>query len=256
MWRWIREQEYDAYRSGPLKKFKLQDFINDKFPDRAKGGMIWRNLVETCLINIEPFETADDHFCAQLVSQASEWLEGTEGNDREIFMWVDSFDPHEPWTPPSEFDKYTDPDYKGKRYILPPGGPSSDYFTEEEINCIRGLYAGEVAYVDHYIGKLLYKLEELGYFYNSLIILISDHGHPLSDHGKFLKGPDRMYNELLKVMFMIRFPKAEYGGQRLDALSQFHDILPTILDVIELRNNLETLQGRSLMPLIKGETKE
>ena len=110
--------------------------------------------------------------------------------------------------------------------------------------------------MDHYIGKLLYKLEELGYFDNSIIIFVLDHEHPLSDHGKFLKGPDRMYNELLKVMFMIRFPQAEYGGQRLDALSQFRDILPTILDAIGLKNNLETLQGRSLMPLIKGETKE
>ena len=39
-----------------------------------------------------------------------------------IFLWVDSFDPHEPWTPPREFDRYTVPGYQGKRIILPPGG--------------------------------------------------------------------------------------------------------------------------------------
>ena len=132
--------------------------------------------------------------------------------------------------------------------------PASNYFSEEEIAYIRGLYAGEVAYVDHYLGVLLDKLRELGFFENSLIVFVADHGHPLADHGKFLKGGDRMYSELLKVPFMIRFPGGEHGGQRLDAISQFQDVLPTILDAIGMGNTLETLHGRSLMPLIRGET--
>lgn len=100
-----------------------------------------------------------------------------------------------------------------------------------------GLYAGEVAYVDHYVGKLLDTLRALGYFENSLIVLIADHGHPLADHGKFLKGGDRMYSELLKVPFMMRFPKGAYGGRRLDAVVQFHDVLPTISDALGMGNN-------------------
>ena len=245
VWRWIRGQEYDPYRSGPLKRYNVEDFVNDTFPPQ------WRGIVETCLINIERFETAEDHYCARLVAEVCEWLDESHEHEK-ILLWVDSFDPHEPWTPPKPFDRYTDPNYQGKRYIMPPGGMASNYFTEEEIAYIRGLYAGETAYVDHYMGVLLDKLEELGFFENSLIVLVADHGHPLADHGKFLKGGDRMYSELLKVPFMIRFPKGEYGGQRLDALAQFHDVLPTILQAIGMGNNLETLHGRSLMPLIRG----
>ncbi|RKY63093.1 MAG: sulfatase, partial [Candidatus Latescibacterota bacterium] len=136
---------------------------------------------------------------------------------------------------------------------LPPVGPASAHFSEDEIRYIRGLYAGEVADVDHYIGQLLEALKEYGYYDDSIIVLSADHGHPLADHGKFLKGGDRMYSELLKVPFMIRFPGGEYGRRKLDAIAQFHDVLPTILDAIGLGNNTEAMHGKSLMPLIRGE---
>jgi len=247
VWQWVRGQEYDAYRSAPLSKYRLEDYIKDTFTPH------WRQLVETCLMNIEPFEKADDHYCAQLARAAIQWLEENKTRREPFLLWWDSFDPHEPWTPPKEFDRYTDPNYKGKKIILPCGGPVVNHFTPEEIAYTRGLYAGEVAYVDHYVGQLLNKIAGLGYMDNSLIVLVADHGHPLADHGKFLKGGDRMYSELLKVPFMIRFPGGRYGGRRLTALTQFQDILPTLLEAIGLGNNIEAMHGRSLMPLIRGE---
>jgi arylsulfatase A-like enzyme len=246
VWKWIRGQEYDPYRSAPLKRFRLEDHINDKFPPG------WENLVRACLQNLEPLETSDDFYCAQVVREACDWLEDNKGSSR-LFLWVDSFDPHEPWSPPEEFNHYTDPHYKGKRYILPPGGMASDYFSDEEISHIRGLYDGEVAYVDHYIGKLLDFLEREGFFDNSIILFLSDHGHPLADHGKFLKGPDRLYNELLKVPVFFHFPNDEWGGTKLDALGLFHDLTATLIEALGLEDNLEAIQGRSLMPVIRGE---
>jgi arylsulfatase A-like enzyme len=245
-WEWIRGQEYDAYRTGPLRRLRLEDHIKDTYSPS------WRELVLAALRNVEEYQTADDHTCARLVKQAGAWAEANVGA-QPLFLWVDSFDPHEPWTPPHEFDKFTDPHYRGKRCVLPPGGPASAHFNAEEIAFIRGSYAGECAYVDHYIGRFLDKLKQLGIYDQALIVLIADHGHPLADHGKFLKGGDRMYSELLKVPFLLRFPQGRYGGQRLDALASFHDVLPTLLDAIGLGNNLDTLPGRSLMPLIRGE---
>ena len=246
VWDWIRGQEYDAYRSRPLQRLVLEDHCKDTFSPE------WRRIVETALKNVEEFETAEDHYCARLMKRAGQWAEANVSG-QPLFLWVDSFDPHEPWTPPREFDKYTDPSYRGKRCVLPPGGLASAHFCEEEIAYIRGLYAGECAYVDHYVGEFLAKLKELGLYQRSLIMLVADHGHPLADHGKFLKGGDRMYSELLKVPFTIRFPGGQYGGQRLDALASFHDILPTLLTAIGLSNNLDALPGKSLMPLIRGE---
>ncbi|MCC7354515.1 MAG: sulfatase [Anaerolineae bacterium] len=246
VYRWIRGQEYDPYRSGPLKRLRVEDHTNEKMPSR------WEWFVRRALQNIEPFAKADDHYCARVVAEACEWLEENRSYER-IFLWVDSFDPHEPWTPPKEFDHYTDPNYKGKRYILPPGGLAANYFTPAEIAFIRGLYAGEVAYVDHYIGKLLAAVESWGLYDNSVILLMADHGHPLADHGKFLKGTDRMYNELLKVPCLIHFPGDQWGGRTLDALGLFHDIPVTLLDALGYGGDADAFQGRSLMPVIRGE---
>ncbi len=249
VWDWIRGQEYDSYRCEPLTRVKLEDYVKDSFTPQ------WRRLVEIALQNVQEFETAEDHYCARLMRRAAQWVEANRGG-QPLFMWVDSFDPHEPWTPPREFDHYTDPTYKGKKIILPPGGLASAQLTPDEIAYTRGLYAGECAYVDHYVGVFLDQLKVSGLYDNSLIILIADHGHPLADHGKFLKGGDRMYNELLKVPFLMRLPGGRYGGQRLDALASFHDVLPTLLDAIGMGNNIEALPGVSLMPLVRGEACE
>jgi len=254
VWDWIRGQEYDSYRSGPLRRLKLDDYVKDCFTPA------WRHIVETALKNVEEFETAEDHYCARLMRTAGRWLQANAPVDAQsnspIFLWIDSFDPHEPWTPPQEFDRFTDPHYRGKKIILPPGGLASANLTPEEIAYVRGLYAGECAYVDHYVGVLLDQLRQSGMYDNSLIILIADHGHPLAEHGKFLKGGDRLYDELLKVPFIVRFPGGQYGGQRLDALASFHDVLPTLLDAIGMGNNLDAFPGKSLLPVVRGEVSE
>lgn len=246
VWDWVRGQEYDTYRSAPLRKLDLDDYCQDTFTPQ------WRHVIETALKNVEEFETADDHYCARLMRMAGDWLEDN-ASQPPIFMWVDSFDPHEPWTPPKEFDRFTDPNYKGKRLVLPPGGPAAEHFSDEEVAFIRGLYAGECAYVDHYVGTFIERLKALGLYDNALIVLIADHGHPLSDHGKFLKGGDRLYNELLKVPFTVHFPGGRFAGKRLDALASFHDVLPTLLDAVGMGNNLDALPGKSLMPVIRGD---
>ena len=246
VWDWIRGQEYDAYRSAPLTKLNLEDYVKDSFTPQ------WKRIVETALKNVQEFETAEDHYCAKLARRASEWL-SANAMQGPLFLWLDSFDPHEPWTPPREFDKHTDPNYSGKQIVLPPGGPADAHMTEEEIAHTRGLYAGECHYVDYYIGQLLESLKDNGLYDDAVIIVIADHGHPLNDHGKFLKGGDRMYNELLKVPCIVRFPGGEHGGQRLDALASFHDVLPTLLDALGLGNNLEALPGKTLMPVVRGE---
>lgn len=248
VWRWIRGQEYDSYNSAPLRRFKLDDHINDRFPPG------WENLVRAVLQNLETVDPSDSESfpTARAVREACEWLEDNNSYDQK-FLWIDTFDPHEPWYPPDEFNKYIDPNYKGKQYILPPGGQASNYFTTDEIAHIRGLYAGEVAYVDHYMGQLFEFLEDHGFFDNSMILFISDHGHPLADHGKFLKGMDRLYNELLKVPLLIHFPDDEWGGSKHDALGLFHDVPVTLMDAMGFKSELDAFQGKSLMPVIREE---
>jgi len=188
-----------------------------------------------------------------VVERAVRWLE--ENRDKErVFLWIDCFDPHEPWAPPPAFDMYTDPSYRGKRLIMPMGGSMHEWASEEEIRNIRGLYAGEAHFVDQCFGALFDSLERLGYYEDSIIFLVADHGHPLGDHGKFLKGADRLYSELLKVPFVIRLPGGRNGGGRRSALVQFQDVLPTFLDLMGLGNNTEAMHGHSFRVVLEGDS--
>jgi arylsulfatase A-like enzyme len=243
-YRWIRGQEYDPWTSHPSRRH-LDDYVNEHY------DATWRGRVAQFLANTDDFTREEDWFPAKVVDEAIDWLTHNRCH-RRIFAWIDSFDPHEPWDPPTCFDIYTDPAYRGKRLILPMGGPAERWATSEEIRHIRGLYAGEAAFVDHCLGRLFQTLRDLGYYDDSVIVLLADHGHPLADHGKFLKGGDRMYNELLKVPFMIRLPGGQ-GARRTQAIVQFHDVLPTLLDLLGMAHNTSAMHGRSFLPVLRGD---
>jgi arylsulfatase A-like enzyme len=244
-YRWIRGQEYDPWASHPTQR-PLDDYVNEHYDD------LWRGRVAQFLANTDTFDSEGDWFPAQVVNEAIEWLTLNRVH-RRIFAWIDSFDPHEPWDPPLGFDSYTDPGYRGKRLIMPLGGSAQAWATDEEQRHIQGLYAGEAAFVDHCLGLLFEALEELGYYEDSVIVVLADHGHPLGDHGKFLKGTDRLYNELLKVPFMVRLPGGQ-GAHRTGAIIQFHDLLPTLLDLAGMHSNAVALQGHSFLPILHGDT--
>ncbi len=244
-YRWVRGQEYDCYVSSPSKR-KIEDYVNDNYPP------MWRARIEQFLANTDDFTTEEDWFPAKVTAEAVEWLKANRCH-KNVFLWVDDFEPHEPWDPPKRFNVYTDPNYRGKRLIMPMGGPAKDWATEEEIKQIQGLYAGEASFVDHCLGPLFATLESEGYYEDSVIFVVADHGHPLCDHGKFLKGPDRMYNELLRVPFMVRLPGGKNGGLRTQALVQFQDVLPSLLDVMGLGNNISSMHGKSFRSVLEGD---
>lgn len=245
IYRWVRGQEYDPYNI-PKSKRRVEDYINKNYTE------IWKNRIEQFLANTDYLDEKT-WFTSQVVEKSIDFLKKTR-DFKKTFLWVDSFEPHEPWDPPKKFDIYTNKDYKGPRLILPMGGEAKTWATDEEINHIRGLYTGEVSFVDDILGNLFQEIERLGYFENSLIVVTADHGHPLADHGKFLKGTDRLFSELLKVPFMIKFPKGQYAGRRIKSLIQFPDVLPTILEIIGYKNETNTMVGKSFYNVIKGET--
>ena len=245
---WIRGQEYDPWISAPTRR-NIEDYVNGNYPDT------WRRRISQFLANTDGFHSAEDEFAWKVVDSAVDWLDANRSHGN-VMLWVDSFDPHEPWNPVPEFDTYTDPAYRGPRLIMPMGGPSEDWASSDEVSQIQGLYAGECAFVDHCLGRLFEALRNLGYYDDSVIFLLADHGHPLNDHGKFLKGADRMYSELLKVPFMVRLPGGRHGGRRTSAIVQYQDVLPTLLDALGLPGNNDAMAGRSFMPVLTGDADE
>lgn len=125
------------------------------------------------------------------------------------------------------------PQYKGKDYIHPKGGNCS-YLTPQQLKHIKALYAGEVSFVDKWIGIFLEKEKELGLLENTLLIFLSDHGHPLGEHGIILKRPSNLYPELIHISLLIRHPQGP-KGMRIKGFVQTPDLFPTILNLLEIK---------------------
>ncbi|KKO03463.1 hypothetical protein LCGC14_0093870 [marine sediment metagenome] len=245
--RWVRGAEYDGVAAGPLKHLKLEDHLTDGIPAS------WRESVHQALLSLDGRTEPEDFPCWQTMTAALDVLAQARDAKRDVFLWLDTFQPHEPWCPPATFDTFGDPSYDGPKVIMPPGGPASAWGDHAVLDRTRSLYAGEAAYTDACLGRLFDGMRQMGYLDDSVIVILSDHGHPLGDHGKFLKGPDRVYSELLKVPFILRLPGGAHGGRRVKALGRFPDLMPTLLDVVGLGANNMALAGKSLKSVLEGD---
>ena len=257
---WSDQTYFWLPRAPWLPKAKVtKEIIYRYWKDRGDHrDAIFRERIKRQLEARLLWRSDEDSFVAQTIKKAIAWLERQKDLDH-IFLWLDTWDPHEPWDPPSPFDTmYIDPNYDGPRIIRASDGPVEGYLNEDELECIRGLYAGEVSMCDKWLGIFLNKVEELGLMENSLIIFLSDHGNFHGEHGLIHKARCWPYECMSHIPLIIKLPDETGRGKRIDAFVDTTDIMPTILDFLEIklppaRTTHEMLHGHSLLPLIRGE---
>ena len=218
--RWIRGQEGDPYIVDENIKVNLEKYFKG---NRQKNEETVRRQLMQYLKNVSWWKGDEDHFIAQVVKAGIKFLK-EQPRKRNIFLWLDCFDPHEPWDPPPPFNRMYNPDYKGIELIHPIPGEVEGYLTKDELKHVRALYAGEVSLVDKWVGIFLDELKDMGFFENSLIIYISDHGEPLGEHRIVRKARPWPYEELARVPFVIRHPEG-YGSGKQFAFLFRHVIL-------------------------------
>jgi arylsulfatase A-like enzyme len=196
-----------------------------------------------------------DWMCAQTLSRGIDWLDRNKTRD-DFVLWLDLWDPHEPFdAPKADLARYADPAFSGDTIIYPPYGRPG-YMTGEELDHVRALYAALVTLTDRWIGRLLDKLAETGLDRKTLVIFLSDHGHLFGDHdlqGKPTGPLGKLYEPTVLCPLLIRHPEGLGAGTRIEGLVQHVDILPTILEFLEIQAPA-TVQGRSVWPLVRGET--
>jgi arylsulfatase A-like enzyme len=201
----------------------------------------------------------EDQMVARVMNAAIDYLETKYNKNNPLFLWIDSFDPHEPWDPPSvwdpDLDYFYDPGYEGLDIINPVPTYVDGYLTEDETRHVRMLYAEKITMVDRWIGKFIQKLKELELYENSLIIFLSDHGEPLGKrehgHGIIRKCRPWPYEELSHIPLIVHHPDGLKG--RIFSFVETVDIAPTILDFFGVKRRRKQIQGKSMIPLIKGE---
>lgn len=216
-----------------------------------------------------------DWFAPGTYTLAMKWLQQNYRR-KDFFLWVDTFDPHEPWDPPQYYVDLYDPGYKGRLFEAPTYGLRKKMgITDRELKQIRARYAGEVTMVDHWVGELLGMLERLGILDETMVVFTSDHGIYLDttgDNGLICKpiniGADGMnmsagrpmkepimYYPLLennaRVPLMIKLPGMR-RAKRIREIAQPWDMTATILDQFRMKKPKEFI-GNSLLPLIRGK---
>jgi arylsulfatase A-like enzyme/cytochrome c-type biogenesis protein CcmH/NrfG len=186
------------------------------------------------------FETYDDHlpkgndprrtpyverFADATTDAALRWLAPAAGSvaapQPPFFLWVHYYDPHAPYEPPGDL---------AARFRAAP-------------------YDGEVAFVDHQLGRLLRALEERGVLARTLVVAMSDHGEGLGEHGEGTHGLF-VYDSTLKVPFIVAGPGIA-AGRVASTVARGIDVLPSLLDYAGLPPRPE-IEGRSLRPAIEG----
>ena len=248
-WLWIRGQEGERLMTAPRRVELPCD------PEKLRYGssQMSQYLRE---VSLRQFES--NYFVAQTMTAAARWLELNYDQHEKFFLHVDTFDPHEPWDPPKWYADMYDPGYKGEEVTYPIYGPC-DYLTEAELKHCRALYAGEVTMVDRWVGMLLRKIEDLGLLKDTAVIFTSDHGFYIGEHGLTGKsiitpaatGFCPLYEEVTRIPLVIYLPDVD-GGERCRAITQPPDLTATILSLMDAKNP-SNMQGKSLLPLLRGE---
>ncbi|MBD3306894.1 sulfatase-like hydrolase/transferase [candidate division KSB3 bacterium] len=191
------------------------------------------------------------------------WME--EHQDQPFFGWVHFHTAHLPYraTPPYNklFLDGIDPDvlndeeieFVRSQLIIRKGEVEFDPARQRE--AIHALYAQTLRQQDAKIGKVLMKLDELGLRENTLIIITADHGDELLEHGFIghasTSWAATLYDDLIQVPLLVYSPHHLPAGKRIAAQVRMIDIMPTVLDVLNLPFDAK-IQGKSFLPLIRG----
>lgn len=202
--------------------------------------------------------------------EAIEALQGfVKDPERPFFLAVGFSNPHVPWVAPKKYwDLYDAAKLPLAANPYPPrGAPSfaaqtgSDFhwyagvpepgkLTEEfKRQCLHG-YLAAISYVDAQVGRLLNALDATGLAKNTLVILWSDHGYYMGEHG-WWGGKHNNYEGATRAALMIALPDQKRRGVKTDALVEFVDIAPSLVELCGLPP-VNTFQGRSFQPLIEN----
>ena len=185
------------------------------------------------------------------------WIESC--SDEPFFLYVHSLDPHTPYRAVDRprFAR----DYDGELAALDLWTKEIEDraadFTDEDRTYVTHRYDDEIARQDEELGRLLDSLAAADVLDDTIVVVVSDHGEELGEHGGWNHGY-RMWDELLHVPFVLWLPERLRGAERRaprripEALSQV-DFLPGLLELLAVEDAFPR-QGTSWVPLLSGES--
>ncbi len=218
-----------------------------------------------------------DYNAPRTFTRAMQWLE--RHYKENFFLYIDAWDPHEPWDAPPYYTERYWPGHDGE-IIEPIYGrwPDVPGFTEERLKKAHAAYCGEVTMVDAWLGHLLARVENMGLMDNTAVIFTSDHGFYFGEHGGLFgkmvyeMGPDGayptlddwdkqgeegiwsyspLYEEIIRIPLLMHHPDLSPGVY--DRLTSAVDLMPTVLEMLGCEPPPD-VEGQSLLPMMNDRT--
>jgi arylsulfatase A-like enzyme len=213
-------------------------------------------------IPFDPNDDADDQ-ATRISDLGCRFLE-IHGQE-PFYLFLHYFDVHAPYEPPAPYDRMYFPDnpHGSGVPILPlllsdlNRAPNKDSGIYDWLAGVTNMtfpmrqYAAEVSYVDYQVGRVIARLQELGLYEDTLVILLADHGEHLGEHRIYFTHwlP---YQETLHVPLLVKLPGSREAGRVVEEPVSTLDVLPTVLELTRLSPRTR-LDGRSLVGLLQGQ---
>ncbi|MGH2570995.1 MAG: sulfatase-like hydrolase/transferase, partial [bacterium] len=198
--------------------------------DGVVGGRI-HAVVEAATLVPQPRRELAARTEKALFEEAVRVLDGLE---EPFFLYLHFMAPHAPYAPEEPFADWGGAGPPPTEHLLRDARrmPPKDLAPEELADVVLR-YDREIRMLDDYFGRLLDRLREKGLYDDSIVILTSDHGEELLEHGGWTHGR-ALYQESVHVPLLVKLPGSRHGGVTFDLPTQGVDLLPTILSVVDL----------------------
>ena len=247
-WQWIRGHEGDPYLGGPRERFQPKKHMP---PDLWNAA--YDKGMRTYMMNSQHWQKDDDYLAGQTVNASIEWLNRNAGN-RPFMLWIEMFDPHEPWDAPPRFQKMYRDDYGFERFLFGygvQGGRAKPDFTPH-LPVIRDLYAAEVTYVDYCMGRLMEAMERMKLLDDTIVVFTTDHGTHLGELGYVQKQAALLNSLVMHLPLLIRHPERSTAGRRVGELVSAVDFCPTFCHMLGI-DDQQQMDGRNAWDLVTGK---
>ncbi|HZQ38101.1 MAG TPA: sulfatase-like hydrolase/transferase [Dehalococcoidia bacterium] len=202
------------------------------------------------------FRDEDDFPGPRTMRCAARWLEEHAPHHDRFFLFVDEFDPHEPFDTPEPYARRYDEGWQGPHLIWPPyavGAVEKGILSERQARQVRAQYGAKLTLIDAWFGRVLDAIDRRKLWEDTAVFVLTDHGHYLGEKDIWGKPRSPLYEPLGHIPLLVAWPGV--APREVSALTTTADIFATLCELFGVVPEQRT-HGVSLLPLISGEAEQ
>jgi arylsulfatase A-like enzyme len=189
----------------------------------------------------------------RVMRAAAQWIDDNARAHDRFFLFVDEFDPHEPFDTPEPYASMYDESWEGPHLIWPPYAAAArkrGLIDERAERQVRAQYGGKLTMIDRWLGTVLDAIERNDLWRDTAVFVCTDHGHYLGEKDILGKPAVPVYNPLGHIPLLVAWPGGAARGT--DAITTNVDVFATLADLFGVVPQHRT-HGASFLPVLTGE---